>query len=91
MEQARIPGGPVLTPGEALELPHVAQIGVFQPVRYPTAPEPVPLARFPVELSASPGTIQGPPPELGEHTDEILDELGYDAAAIGQLRDTGVV
>jgi crotonobetainyl-CoA:carnitine CoA-transferase CaiB-like acyl-CoA transferase len=61
MEQARIPGGPVLTPGEALDLPHVAQIGVFQPVRYPTAPEPVPLARFPVELSASPGTIHGPP------------------------------
>ena len=31
------------------------------------------------------------PPELGQHTDEILAELGRDAAAIGRLRDEGVV
>jgi crotonobetainyl-CoA:carnitine CoA-transferase CaiB-like acyl-CoA transferase len=90
MEQARIPGGPVLSPQEALDLPHVAQIGVFQPTAYPTVAAPVPLARFPVELSASPGAIQGRAPELGEHTDEVLAELGYDPAAIAALHDAGV-
>ncbi|HUF33181.1 MAG TPA: CoA transferase [Acidimicrobiales bacterium] len=91
MAEARIPGGPVLTPQEALDLPHVRQIGVFEEVEYPTAARPVPIARFPVELSASPGAVHGRAPELGEHTDEILAELGYDPAAVDALREAGVV
>jgi crotonobetainyl-CoA:carnitine CoA-transferase CaiB-like acyl-CoA transferase len=65
MEQHKVPGGPVLSPQQALDLPHVQQIGVFQPVEYPTASKPVPIPRFPVELSASPGVIRGRAPELG--------------------------
>ena len=91
LDAARVPGGPVLTYQEALDLPHARQIGVWEEHPYPTAPKPVPLARFPVELSASPGVIRGRAPELGEHTEEILRDLGYTDEEIDSLRAGRVV
>ncbi|MEZ5742625.1 MAG: CaiB/BaiF CoA-transferase family protein [Sphingomonadaceae bacterium] len=43
------------------------------------------------QMSASPATIRMAPPMLGEHTDEVLAELGYDDAGIAALKDGGVV
>jgi crotonobetainyl-CoA:carnitine CoA-transferase CaiB-like acyl-CoA transferase len=45
----------------------------------------------PVWLSETPGAIHRRPPTLGEHTDRIMAELGYDAAAIASLRQAGVI
>jgi crotonobetainyl-CoA:carnitine CoA-transferase CaiB-like acyl-CoA transferase len=42
-------------------------------------------------LSATPGGIRHRAPLLGEHTDEVLAELGYDAEAVARLREGGVV
>jgi crotonobetainyl-CoA:carnitine CoA-transferase CaiB-like acyl-CoA transferase len=86
-----VPGGPVLSPQQALDNRHVEQIGVLQPVDYPTATKPVPLARFPVSMSATPGEIRHRAPQLGEHTDEVLAELGLDPGDIADLRDRRVV
>ena len=91
MDSNKVPGGPVLSPQELLDLPHVRQVGILHDVEYPTADTPAPLAEFPAVLSASPGTIRGRAPQLGEHTDDILRELGYDTPTIEQLRRDGVV
>jgi crotonobetainyl-CoA:carnitine CoA-transferase CaiB-like acyl-CoA transferase len=44
-----------------------------------------------VKLSETPGGVRSAPPILGEHTDRVLGELGYDAAEIASLRHDHVV
>jgi crotonobetainyl-CoA:carnitine CoA-transferase CaiB-like acyl-CoA transferase len=51
----------------------------------------VELVGQPIELSRTPWEIRSVTPEQGEHTDAVLRELGYDAAAIADLRARGVV
>jgi len=89
--KAQIPSGPVLSPQQALDHPHVQAAGFMQEVDYPGLPRPAPLSRVPVRLSQTPGAIERRAPTLGEHTDEILGKLGYDSAAISALREKGVV
>ena len=91
LAEARIPAGPLLTPQQVLDDPHVQAMGFLQRVDFPGLPKPAPIARAPVWLSATPGAIAQRAPMLGEHTDEILAELGYDAAAIAALRADGVI
>jgi crotonobetainyl-CoA:carnitine CoA-transferase CaiB-like acyl-CoA transferase len=54
-------------------------------------PSPAPIARAAVKLSLTPGEIVSRPPMLGEHTDLVLGELGYDAATIAALRESGAI
>src|SRR5436190_10931762 len=89
--KAKIPAGPVLKPQQTLDDPHIQAMGFFQPTEFPGAPRPAPLARVPVFLSETPGAIRRRPPTLGEHTDEIMAELGYDQNAIASLRQQGVI
>ena len=91
LEEAKVPAGPVYSPQQVLDDPHVDAIGFFQKVQYPGADGPSPVADFPVHLSGAPGEVRSPAPTLGQHTDEILHELGYTEAAIVGLRDKRVV
>lgn len=91
LEAARLPAGPVLTSQQAYDDPHVQAMGLLNPVDYPGLPKAAPVAGTPVVLSETPGTIRHRPPTLGEHTDEILGELGYSEAAIADLRDKRVI
>ena len=91
MEKARIPAGPILSPQQVLEDPHIAAKGLFESVEYPGLDTPAPLMKTPVELSETPGEIRSRAPRLGENTDEIMKELGYNQAQIIDLRNKRVI
>ncbi len=88
---AYIPAAPVLSPQQALDHPHIRATGFLTSVDYPGLPNPAPVARAAVRLSQTPGEIASRPPMLGEHTDLVLGELGYDASAIAAMRRAGAI
>lgn len=45
----------------------------------------------PVRLSLTPGQVKGPSPLLGQHTEEVLADLGYSVQAIAKLKDEGII
>jgi len=89
--EARIPGGPVYSPAQALEDPHIQAMNYMKPVDFPGLPKPAPLMDTPIKLSDTPGGIRHRAPLLGEHTDAILADLGYSAEDIQALRSEGVI
>jgi crotonobetainyl-CoA:carnitine CoA-transferase CaiB-like acyl-CoA transferase len=90
-EQARIPAGPVLDVAQVLADPQVKARELLKYVECPGAPRPVPVAETAMRLSATPGGIRHRAPMLGEHTDVILDELGYSTEEIASLHAAEVV
>jgi crotonobetainyl-CoA:carnitine CoA-transferase CaiB-like acyl-CoA transferase len=91
LDQARIPAGPVLSPQQALDHPHIQAMHVMLPIDFPGLARPAPVARVPMTLSATPGEVRTRAPLLGEHTDAILADIGYDTDAIAALRAEGTV
>ena len=91
LEKARIPSGPLYAPQQALEDPHIAALDYLRGLDYPGLSKPAPVADTPVKLSANPGSIRSRAPQLGEHTDLILAELGYSGAEIERLHAASIV
>ncbi len=85
MEGTDVCFAPVLTMAEAAQHPHNVARGTFTEVAGITQPAPAP--RF----SRTPGEIRRPPPHAGQHSDEVLAELGYDADRIAALREAGTI
>ena len=91
LEAARIPGGPVKNLAASLDDPHVLARKLHQYVEYPGIEKPTPLMDTAVRLSVTPGGIRHRAPTLGEHTDQILADLGFSADEIKELHQQRAV
>lgn len=91
METVRLPCGPVLSPQEVLDDPHLQAMGLLQRLDYPGLSKPAPIANFPLKMSKTEVSIKHRAPLLGEHTEEILTGLGFTAEDILSLKEKRVV
>ncbi len=85
---AGIPAGPILTYPEAFEGEHGTARQMKMEIDHPIEGK-VPNIGFAVKLSGTPQQVRRHPPLLGEHTDELLAELGIDAAGRAELEAQG--
>ena len=87
-----VPAGRVLTVPEALDVAQVKErelLQVFDNV--PGVDRSITLARCGFKLSGGDPAVSAPPPQLGEHTVEILHAIGYSNAEIGRLQQAGAI
>ena len=89
LEEHRVPCGPVYSVADMMEDRHFQARGLFEQVEINGEPLKIP-AMMP-KLGNTPGGTQWPGPEIGSHTDEILEGLGLDSAQINHLKTTGIV
>jgi crotonobetainyl-CoA:carnitine CoA-transferase CaiB-like acyl-CoA transferase len=89
-ERAQIAAGPVYELDEVFDDPQVKHLGVVQEIEQPGYGRARMLG-FPVRASATPAAIRRPAPLLGEHTAEVLAEIGIGPADVERLAAAGTV
>ena len=91
LEKSRIPVGEVLRAQETLKERHIVEKGSFVKLSYPTLKEEYSVVGPAIELSENPGKIKHRSPELGEHNQQILMELGYTQEEINKLKKDRII
>jgi crotonobetainyl-CoA:carnitine CoA-transferase CaiB-like acyl-CoA transferase len=87
LNKAGVPCGPIYSIDQVYADPQVQYLGMAQPV----AKTKLRMAGQPMSLSRTPSKLVARPPELGEHTDEVLAEFGFSAKEIAALRAANAV
>jgi crotonobetainyl-CoA:carnitine CoA-transferase CaiB-like acyl-CoA transferase len=90
LDAAKVPCGPINDLAEVFADPQVRERGMTVTVPHPYT-DALELVTSPMKLSATPVQITRPPPLLGQHTDEVLAEIGIDGPARQDLRARNVI
>ncbi len=90
LNEAGVPAGEINTIDKVFADPQVRHLGMAQPV-VSTERGPTELVGQPIGMSRTSSTIAAPPPTIGQHSGEILADLGYGEAEIAELRAGGAI
>jgi crotonobetainyl-CoA:carnitine CoA-transferase CaiB-like acyl-CoA transferase len=90
LRRAGVPAAPVADVADVAASEQTAALGILQPLPHPSVPD-LRLAALPLSFAGERSRYATPPPLVGEHTAEVLREVGYSADAIEDLAAAGVV
>ena len=85
MDQHGVPASPINTIDKVVSLPQTLQQELVVEIPHPDIPD-LKTQGMAIKLSGTPGSVRMPPPKLGEHTEQVLGELGYDSGQIAAMR-----
>lgn len=90
LEEAKVPAGPIRDMAQVFDSPQAQYSGLAQTMQHPTVGE-FRTVNTALAFSETPATLRLPPPTLGQHTDEVLRELGYVDEVITQWHAAGAI
>ena len=87
---AEVPAGPLLNPQQVLDDPHIGAV-MLERIAFDGSATTIAVTAPPVRMGEGLAGFGTHPPALGEHTDEMLGLLGYEAGAIADLRVARII
>ncbi len=91
LDEVGVPNGPIWSLDQTLTSEQAYALDMVKEVEHPTCGK-IKVTGIPVKLSQTPGSVELPPPTLGQHTDEVLTAiLGYSKSEVERLRKEKVV